>query len=80
VADNVKIRYGIDLSAPRLGVVVSDVEARELTPSDRDALARLMLDAYIGTRSVSQFSMRAEGWPRSSAANESRARNASPTG
>jgi len=49
VSDNARIRYEIDLSAPRMKVEGSGSETRPLGPTDRDAVARLMLDAYIGT-------------------------------
>ena len=49
MTDAVKVRYEIDLAVDRPGSEIPDVEVRQLAPTDRDALARLMLDAYIGT-------------------------------
>jgi len=47
--ERMKPRYEIDLTSP---VPVPDVEnafARSVTRDDLDSLARLMLDAYVGT-------------------------------
>ena len=49
MSDAVKVRYEIDLSVWRPGVGLPEVEIRVLAPADRDVLARLMLDAYVGT-------------------------------
>ncbi|MFC2153352.1 GNAT family N-acetyltransferase [Actinomycetota bacterium] len=49
MTDTPKCRYEIDLTAPRLHVDAPHIETRPLTSGDRDALAELLLDAYIGT-------------------------------
>ncbi|MEN8040442.1 MAG: GNAT family N-acetyltransferase [Actinomycetota bacterium] len=49
MSDILKIRYEIDLSKDRAVVEIDDVEIRRIAVTDRDRLAQLMLDAYIGT-------------------------------
>lgn len=50
MSDIVKIRYEIGLSKDRPGFKTRDVvEIRRIAVTDRDQLAELMLDAYIGT-------------------------------
>ena len=45
-----KVSYEIDLTTSELGTVTDDLPAvRSVGAADRDALARLMLDAYTGT-------------------------------
>lgn len=44
-----KLRYEIDLSCPVEVDAVERLEVRSLSDDDLDALARLMLDAYVGT-------------------------------
>ncbi len=44
-----KIRYEIDLTGHRTGAEPTRAMIRRLTPDDRGDLARLILDAYIGT-------------------------------
>ena len=49
MTDRRKIRYVIDLAPYRGRTESFDVETRTIVLHDRDALARLMLDAYVGT-------------------------------
>ncbi len=49
MGDVVKVRYEIELFGDRPDLDTPDVDIRQLAPTDRDALAHLMLDAYIGT-------------------------------
>lgn len=49
MSDNAKVRYEVDLTAALPSRVLDGVELRRLDPSDRDGLAHLMLDAYLGT-------------------------------
>ena len=49
MSDTTKIRYEIDLATALPGQAREDVTIRSLDPSDRDGLAHLMLDAYLGT-------------------------------
>ena len=44
-----KIRYEIKLAPDQGHSEGSKVETRSIAPTDRDALAQLMLDAYMGT-------------------------------
>lgn len=44
-----KARYQIDLTAALPRSSPAGIDIRQLRPSDRDALAHLMLDAYVGT-------------------------------
>jgi GNAT superfamily N-acetyltransferase len=44
-----KHRYEIDPTASLASAGAGNVDLRSLTPDDRDALAQLMLDAYMGT-------------------------------
>ncbi len=44
-----KLRYEIDLTRPVPTVISEDAEIRPITERDLDVLAKLMLDAYIGT-------------------------------
>ena len=49
VVGNEKTRYEIDLSTVQRRAACNAISVRPLAPSDRDALAQLMLDAYVGT-------------------------------
>lgn len=49
MGSNAKIRYEIDLATIQRRTVPEAISLRPLVPTDRDALARLMLDAYKGT-------------------------------
>ena len=44
-----KIRYEIVLEHAASPAIVAGATVRPIVPSDRDALAELMLDAYVGT-------------------------------
>ena len=44
-----KVRYEIPLMSYRGGAETSGITIRNIDRDDRDALARLMLDAYVGT-------------------------------
>ena len=44
-----KLRYEIDLNRPIPRVPGQDVEIRSISTHDVDGVARLMLDAYVGT-------------------------------
>jgi GNAT superfamily N-acetyltransferase len=44
-----KLRYEIDLSNPALTPVSESFQIRTVVPADLTGLARLMLDAYVGT-------------------------------
>ncbi|MGI9667330.1 MAG: GNAT family N-acetyltransferase [Acidimicrobiia bacterium] len=44
-----KVRYDIDLATYEGASDSADIESRTIVPSDREALAHLMLDAYVGT-------------------------------
>lgn len=46
---NTKTRYEIDLATVERRAAAGAATVRSLAPSDRDALAQLMLDAYVGT-------------------------------
>lgn len=49
MTDAVKVRYEVDLSAETRDLALPDLESRAVIPTDREPLARLMLDAYVGT-------------------------------
>jgi ribosomal protein S18 acetylase RimI-like enzyme len=49
MSDAVKVRYEVDLSTETPNPVLPDLEIRSLIPTDREALARLMLNAFVGT-------------------------------
>ncbi len=49
MTQDVKVRYEINLSVPGPEPANLDTTIRQLRATDRDALARLMLDAYVGT-------------------------------
>ena len=49
MSDAVKVRYEVDLSTETPDPVLPDLEIRSLIPTDREALARLMLNAFVGT-------------------------------
>ncbi len=49
MSDAVKVRYEVDLSTGTPDLVLPFLEIRALIPTDREALAGLMLDAYVGT-------------------------------
>ena len=49
MSDAVKVRYEVDLSTGTPIQVLPDLKIRSLIPTDREALARLMLDAFVGT-------------------------------
>jgi ribosomal protein S18 acetylase RimI-like enzyme len=49
VSDAVKVRYEVDLSSGIPDLELPVLEIRALIPTDRQALARLMLDAYLET-------------------------------
>lgn len=44
-----KVRYEVDLSTGTPDLVLPVLGIRALIPTDREPLARLMLDAYVGT-------------------------------
>ncbi|MCP4966037.1 MAG: GNAT family N-acetyltransferase [bacterium] len=49
MSEVVKVRYEIDLAMLSSEPADLDPMIRKLRPADRDALAQLMLDAYVGT-------------------------------